>query len=70
MLTVVELIRQLIEGPASRVDQGDLSDEQIEGLGQGLMQLKEAMTDLRERCDLSLDDLNIDLGPLGTLLGD
>jgi len=71
VLTVVELIRQLMERQAlRRVDQGDLSDEQIEGLGQGLMRLEEAMTDLRERYDLSLDDLNIDLGPLGTLLGD
>ena len=71
VLTIVELIRQLMERQAlRRVDQGGLTDEQIEGLGQGLMRLEEAMTDLRERYDLSIDDLNIDLGPLGTLFAD
>ena len=71
VLTIVELIRQLMERQAMRrVDQGDLTDEQVEGLGLGLMRLEEAMADLRERYDLTPDDLNIDLGPLGTLLGD
>ena len=71
VLTIVELIRQLMERQAlRRVDQGDLTDEEIEGLGQGLMRLEEAMNDLRERYDLSIDDLNIDLGPLGTLFAD
>jgi hypothetical protein len=71
VLTIVELIRQLMERQAlRRLDQGGLTDEQIEGLGQGLMRLEEAMTDLRERYDLSIDDLNIDLGPLGTLFAD
>jgi hypothetical protein len=71
VLTIIELIRQLMERQAlRRVDQGDLTDEQVEGLGLGLMRLEEAMADLRERYDLTPDDLNIDLGPLGTLLGD
>jgi len=71
VLTIIELIRQLMERQAlRRVDQGDLTDEQVEGLGQGLMRLEEAMDDLRERYGLSADDLNIDLGPLGTLLGE
>jgi hypothetical protein len=69
VLTVIELVRQLMERQAiRRVDEGDLTEEQIEGLGQGLMHLEQAMTELRERYDLSADDLNIDLGPLGTLL--
>lgn len=71
VLTVVELIRQLMERQAlRRVDQGDLSDEQIEGLGLGLMRLEEAVTELRERYDLTPEDLNIDLGPLGMLLSE
>lgn len=71
VLTIVELVRQLMERQAlRRVDQGDLTAEQIEGLGTGLMRLEEAMTDLRERFDLSAEDLNIDLGPLGPLLGE
>ena len=69
VLTIVELIRQLMEKQAlRRVDQGDLTDEQIEGLGNGLMHLEAAMEDLKARYDLTTDDLNIDLGPLGTLL--
>ena len=69
VLTIVELVRQLMEKQAlRRVDQGDLSDEQIEGLGTGLMHLEQAMEDLKSRYDLTTEDLNIDLGPLGSLL--
>ena len=69
VLTLVELLRQLVERQAiRRMDQGDLSDEQVETLGLTLMRLEEAMTELCERFDLSPSDLNLDLGPLGTLL--
>jgi hypothetical protein len=69
VLTNIELIRQLMEKQAlRRVEQGDLTDEQVEGLGLGLMHLEEAMAELKERYDLTTEDLNIDLGPLGTLL--
>jgi hypothetical protein len=69
VLTIIELIRQLMEKQAlRRVDEGDLTDEQVEGLGNGLMRLEEAMEDLKARYDLTTDDLNIDLGPLGMLL--
>lgn len=71
VLTIIELIRQLMERQAlRRVDEGDLTDEQIEGLGQGLMRLEEAMAELRERYGLTTSDLDIDLGPLGTLLSE
>ena len=71
VLTIIELVRQLMERQAlRRVDEGDLTEEQIEGLGNGLMHLEQAMTDLKERYDLTTADLNIDLGPLGTLLSD
>ncbi|MEU4540985.1 gas vesicle protein K [Streptosporangium sp. NPDC023825] len=69
VLTLVELIRQLVERQCvRRMDQGDLSDEQVEALGVTLMRLEEAMTELCERFGLSPSDLNLDLGPLGTLL--
>ena len=69
VLTIIELVRQLMEKQAlRRVDEGDLTDEQIEGLGLGLMNLEDAMTTLREKYDLKPSDLNIDLGPLGPLL--
>jgi len=69
VLTIIELVRQLMGKQAlRRVDEGDLTDEQIEGLGNGLMHLEQAMDELKERYDLTTADLNIDLGPLGTLL--
>ncbi|MFP5253037.1 MAG: gas vesicle protein K [Actinomycetes bacterium] len=71
VLTVIELIRQLMEKQAlRRVDEGDLTDEQIEGLGLGLMHLEEAMEELKSRYGLTTADLNIDLGPLGPLLSE
>ncbi|GAA4488205.1 gas vesicle protein K [Rhodococcus olei] len=69
VLTIVELLRQLMERQAlRRVDEGDLSDEQIERVGTTLMLLEKRMTELREHFGLEPEDLNIDLGPLGTLL--
>ncbi|NYD40391.1 gas vesicle protein GvpK [Nocardioides panaciterrulae] len=71
VLTIVELVRQLMEKQAlRRVEEGDLTDEQIEGLGTGLMHLEQAMEDLKSRFGLTSADLNLDLGPLGTLLGE
>ncbi len=69
VMTVVELLRQLMERQAlRRIDQGDVSDEQIEQVGRTLMALEEHMAELREHFGLTEDDLNIDLGPLGPLL--
>ncbi|TDQ55377.1 gas vesicle protein K [Actinorugispora endophytica] len=69
VLTVVELVRQLMERQAlRRVDQGDLTEEQEERVGMTLMLLEDRMTELRERYGLTAADLNLDLGPLGTLL--
>jgi hypothetical protein len=69
VLTLVELIRQLVERQCvRRMEQGSLTDEQIEVLGVTLMRLEEAMTDLCARFELTPQDLNLDLGPLGTLL--
>jgi hypothetical protein len=71
VLTIIELVRQLMEKQAlRRVEEGDLSDEQVEDLGTGLMHLEEAMEDLKSRYGLTTRDLNIDLGPLGTLLAE
>jgi hypothetical protein len=71
VLTIIELVRQLMEKQAlRRVDEGDLTDDQVEGLGTGLMHLEQAMDELKARYDLTTADLNIDLGPLGTLLSE
>ncbi|WP_020674113.1 gas vesicle protein K [Amycolatopsis nigrescens] len=69
VLTIVELLRQLMERQAlRRVDEGDLTEDQEERLGLTLMLLEERLTSLRERYGLSAADLNLDLGPLGSLL--
>jgi CRISPR/Cas system-associated endonuclease Cas1 len=69
VLTVVELLRQLMERQAlRRVDQGDLGEDQEERIGRTLMLLEDRMARLRERYRLSDQDLNLDLGPLGPLL--
>lgn len=69
VLTIVELLRQLMERTAlHRVDQGDLSEQQEERIGMTLMILNERMTELCDRYGLTMDDLNLDLGPLGSLL--
>jgi hypothetical protein len=69
VLTIVELVRQLMERQAlRRVDQGDLTDEQIERIGRTLMALDQRMSELRNHFGLAPEDLDIDLGPLGHLL--
>ena len=69
VLTIVELLRQLMERQAlRRVDNGTLTEEQIERLGQTFMELDRRMEELTEQFGLTSDDLNLDLGPLGRLL--
>ena len=69
VLTIVELLRQLMERQAiRRLDQGDLTDKEEEDLGTSLMLLKDAMEELTEEFGLTAADLNLDLGPLGPLL--
>jgi len=64
------LLRQLMERQAlRRVDQGDLTEEEVERIGVTLMVLEEdQMAELREHFGLNPEDLNLDLGPLGPLL--
>ena len=69
VLTVVELLRQLMERQAlRRVEGGGLSEEQVERLGQTLMLLEDRMEELKDTFGLTDEELNLDLGPLGTLL--
>ena len=69
VLTLVELLRQLMERQAlRRIDSGGLSQEQEERLGRTFMELDERMAELREEFGLTEEDLNLDLGPLGRLL--
>ena len=69
VMTLVELLRQLMERQAlHRMEQGALSDEEIERLGETFMKLEARMEELKEHFDLRDEDLNLNLGPLGDLL--
>jgi len=69
VLTLVELLRQLMERQAlRRVEQDSLTDDQIEKIGSTLMALDTRMAELRDHFGLTVEDLNLDLGPLGPLL--
>ena len=69
VLTLIELLRQLMERQAlRRMEQGTLSDEQIERLGETFMKLSRRMDELKAEFGLEDRDLNLNLGPLGDLL--
>jgi hypothetical protein len=68
VLTVIELLRRVLEHQAvRRMDGGSLSEEQIERLGLALLRLNDRMDELKKTFDLTDEDLSIDLGPLGEL---
>lgn len=68
VLTVIELLREILEHQAiRRMDGGTLSEEQVERLGLALLKLNERMEELKTIFGLTDEDLNIDLGPLGQL---
>jgi hypothetical protein len=69
VLTLVELLRQLMERQAlRRMEGGTLTDEEIERLGETFMKLEQRMDELKRHFELQDDDLNLNLGPLGDLL--
>ena len=69
VLTLIDLLRQLMERQAvRRMEGGSLSDEEVERLGQTFMKLEQRMNELTRAFGLEKSDLNIDLGPLGKLL--
>ena len=69
ILTLVELIRKLLEKQAvRRAEGGSLTDEEIEQVGQTLMKLENKMKELKEIFDLKDEELNLNLGPLGDLI--
>ncbi len=69
VLTVVELLRRVVEHQAvRRMEDGDLSDEQVERMGNALWALEEKMREIKGVFGLADEELNVDLGPLGKLL--
>ena len=68
VLTVIELLREVLEHQAiRRMDGGTLTEEEIERLGMALLKLNHRMGELKTTFGLTDADLNIDLGPLGRL---
>ena len=62
VLTVVELLREVLERQAIRRADGDtLTDEQVERLGDTLLALDERMDELVDIFDLGRDDLRLQL---------
>lgn len=69
VLTLVEVLRQLLERQAvRRIEGGSLTDTEVERLGETFMLLAQRMDELKDDFGLEDEDLNLDLGPLGTLL--
>jgi hypothetical protein len=69
VLTLIELLRRVVEHQAvRRMDDPDLSEEQVERMGLALWRLEEKMGEMKAVFGLAGEDLNIDLGPLGRLL--
>ena len=69
VLTLVEFVRKLLERQAIRRMEADtFTAEETEAVGLALMRLEETIRELAERFDLSPDDLNLELGPLGRLI--
>lgn len=67
VLTLVELLRQLLERQAiRRIEAGSLTVEEIDRLGTTLMRLEEKIKELKDY--FGIEDLNLNLGPLGNLL--
>lgn len=69
VLTVVELLRRVVEHQAvQRMEDPDLTDEQVERMGTALLRLEQKMEEMKTAFGLAGEDLNIDLGPLGKVL--
>lgn len=68
VLTLIEVLRKVLEHQAvRRMEGGQLSDAEVERLGVALLRLNDRMQDMKGIFGLTDDDLQIDLGPLGTL---
>ncbi len=69
VLSLVELLRRLLERQAiRRMEGGSLDDAKIEEMGQALMKLEMKVHEIAAAFGLRPEDLNLELGPLGNLL--
>jgi hypothetical protein len=69
VMTIIELLRQLMERQAlRRIEGGTLTPDEVERLGETFMKLAQRMDELKEEFGLTDEDLNLNLGPLGNLM--
>jgi hypothetical protein len=69
VLTLVEFVRKLLERQAiRRMDAGTLTEQQTEDVGLALMKLEETVREIAAKFGIALEDLNLDLGPIGKLM--
>lgn len=69
VLTLVELLRQLMEAQVvRRMEAETLSAAEIERAGQSLWQLRQQIVEICRILEIDPQDLNVDLGELGSLL--
>ncbi|MGA2483210.1 MAG: gas vesicle protein K [Candidatus Acidiferrales bacterium] len=69
VLTLIELLRRLMEKQAIRkMEGGTLTERQVEGLGEAFRRLETKMGELKRVFGLQDEELNLDLGPLGALM--
>lgn len=69
VLTLVELIRRLMEKEAfRRVKRGTLSRVEIQKLGLSLKAVKKKIKEIQVIFGIEDEELNLDLGPLGNLM--
>ena len=69
VLTIVELLRRLMERQAiRRMEQKTLTRKEVELVGDALMTLEETVRDIGKKFGLTPEELNLDLGPLGKLM--
>lgn len=68
-VAIVNLLHELLERQAMRrMDNGTLTETQVERLGECLMKQSEAIDALCIAFEISRDELSLDLGPLGKLV--
>ncbi|WP_254567341.1 gas vesicle protein K [Oscillatoria sp. HE19RPO] len=69
VLTLVELIRQLMEAQViRRMDEQMLSETELDAAAESLQKLEEEILRLCDIFEINPNDLNLDLGEVGTLL--
>lgn len=69
VLSLIELLRRLLERQAiRRMEGGSLDEAKVEEMGQAVMRLEMKVHEIAAAFGLKPEDLNLELGPLGNLL--